>query len=742
MTHVLRKESNMRDRLSIPGPGLTVSAATEQRAASVRDAVSILRASFEAEESVHRRWASLLGCRWKYGTLANGSDAASLAAWGLVSIRLVGLLRGSLGRWATLGDAESWFKNGKSGTLSIAEMVGSRIGHRVVNRLEEVSYDCDLQDLLPYVLDAHGPGSRASVKRDPGTATARLAKRASGVFYTPADVAKYIVKGATQLHGGKPSQLRYLDPACGSGVFLKGALNYAKHTTKGNFDCFSFAESCLFGVDNDALAVQSACFVLLAECLDNVRRHDLSPWAMWHRIRCNIVVADALTLEFGGDANQRLQQRISLRDALRDGHVDPVDEVTSGQTVSGLFEKGYRLGDALPELAGGADVIVANPPYASLGPRNDVAGLERRFASAAVGGSSRSLDYYPLFVEMMWRLAKPGQSAAGMVVPLSLAYHSGAQMRACRQAISSSGGLWQFAFFDREPHALFGEDVKTRNTIAFRSESVVSPSRGERANIETGPLRKWTSRNRANLFDAVEFTRLEDSRIEEGIPKLSGDDEAHAMALLKRRNVRLCASCRGIVSRLPVEACEMGGTPRVYVAGTAYNFLNVFRPHRTLPPAKAFWSESRLHCLEFAEEQEAWQAFAILSSRVVYWMWQVLGDGFHVSRGFIENVPFAGCVLGKPKDDVLAELGAKLWDALQDYQIVSVNGGRQTIAYRPHACECVRDQIDTILLESAGIDASFVVRLRSFIRAVVAVDETDVRRRRFLEQFNGLEAQS
>ena len=71
---------------------------------------------------------------------------------------------------------------------------------------------------------------------------------------------------------------------------------------------------------------------------------------------------------------------------------------------------------------------------------------------------------------MMWQLARPGRSASGMVVPLSLGCSRRTQLTALRRAIAASGGRWRFAFFDREPHALFGEDVKTRNTIAFRHD--------------------------------------------------------------------------------------------------------------------------------------------------------------------------------------------------------------------------------------------------------------------------------
>ena len=80
-------------------------------------------------------------------------------------------------------------------------------------------------------------------------------------------------------------------------------------------------------------------------------------------------------------------------------------------------------------------------------------------------------------------------NAASLVVPLSIAYHQRADYAGCRQAMVIKGGKWRFAFFDREPQALFGEDVKTRNAILFRRETENDPERGTSVSIETGPLR-------------------------------------------------------------------------------------------------------------------------------------------------------------------------------------------------------------------------------------------------------------
>ena len=279
-------------------------------------------------------------------------------------------------------------------------------------------------------------------------------------------------------------------------------------------------------------------------------------------------------------------------------------------------------------------------------------------------------------------------------------------MTAVRRAIMGSGGRWRFAFFDREPHALFGEDVKTRNTIVFRYQDTDEACAA--TTIETGPLRKWTSRQRAQLFNAIDFTPLPNNSIATGIPKLAGDEAVGVFSQLARQPTRLREMCAFTSSCQPEEAAFERRDNCVFVSGTAYNFLNAFRPHRSLPPLRAPWNSSKVLALGFATEGEAARAFAILSSRVAYWLWHVTEDGFHVTRVFVMNLPFSDKLFNEHQRDVLARLGARLWDEVQTQQIVSVNGGRQTVAYQPHASECLRDQIDALLLGALDVVPTFI----------------------------------
>ena len=717
-----------RPRRSAPVPGSSLVAAAEARAVHVRSAVDSTRRSFGEHESVNAVWAGVLASRWCEEPLADSEPPSLRAAWALVSMRIVGRSIGVLSADASLRDAEIWFLGSLRPPKLISDVVVELADQEAVRALEAFAYDDALRDLLPYVLDAHGPGSRASVMKDPSTQKSRHARRAGGIFYTPSDVAEYITREVLTELGQEAGSARILDPACGSGVFLRAALGFAvRHTP--DLDRLDFVERSLHGIDISPLAVEAACFVLLHDCLCPTREPPpASPWSLWHRIRCNLCVGDALRFQPAIPKHDRAGSLADLRKALADTWMPPSSARIDTEAATTPFDRDVAVGSVFPALAGGADAVVGNPPYAAIGSRDDAAFLERRFASLSAGNVAGS-DHFPVFVEMMWKLARPGRSSSGMVVPLSLACSSRAQMKAVRRAIVGSGGRWRFAFFDREPHALFGEDVKTRNAIVFRRKRTVEAHAG--ATIETGPLRKWTSRQRARLFDGIDFTPLLDSSIASGIPKLSGREAVEVFSRLGRQPARLREMCAF------AGACRLEDTAtgrresRVFVSGTAYNFLNVFRAHRSLPPPRAPWSASTVLALSFATEGEAARAFAMLGSRVAFWLWHVTGDGFHVTRAFVMSLPFSDRLFDESERGHLTRLGTRLWDEVQAQQVVSVNGGRQTVAYRPHASERLRDEIDALLLGALDAEPSFIEYLRAFTRSVVAVDESDETRRRF-----------
>jgi len=737
---------------AVPGAGLSLAAATALRSESVRKAVGLLTESL-AKHDLQIPFDATFGSRWSsQATHTPGAYLAARAAWNLVGIWLLAQASGETKPGCSLKEAEDWFL-GSVGLpcQSLSEFVSAADGWRIEQTLAAIRLDPDFWELMPYVLEEHGPGSRASVLRDPKTATARAEKRSKGVFYTPVDVADFMVGSALDKYDGIKVRAKCLDPACGTGVFLLALLRGVESLlpTAESFDRFSYIRNSLFGCDISAQALDACAFVMLRHCFSDVRPRQMSPWTAWHSIRLNLVEFDAIKIEpppseFAEEPSESARVLTRVRshlDAVPSQYI-PVEvgsiqqpHPNSAQGLDLFAPKSVHLGDVFPDSARGFDLLLGNPPYARLGERDDCSSLVLSYHSLSKAESR--YNNFVLFVEMMWRLTVPGVSASALVTPLSIAYHRGNQYRGCRRAMSSSGGRWQFAFFDRQPHALFGEEVKTRNAILFRFDDSSTPAKGEPAEIYTGPLRKWTSRTRKDLFSSIDFVSLGQTSIARGIPKLQNECQARAFKSLQHRVDRLPSSCLQITSCAPYEVFEKSLSPRVFVGGTAYNFLNVYRETSLLDGEKNVpLSESHVHCLEFQSERDAEIAFAILSSRLSFWLWHVLGDGFHVGGWLFNEVPFSQQSFDETDCGDLSLLGRRLWEKLQEHRFVSLNGGKQTIGFRPLACNEELDAIDALLIRNAAVPDEFSNELRSFVRNNAVVDMEDNRRNHVQKYFS------
>ena len=121
-----------------------------------------------------------------------------------------------------------------------------------------------------------------------------------------------------------------LDPACGTGVFLRAALGALRRRYPKK-DAELLASKCLFGVDIDPWALEASAFVLMAD----VWTGDRPPVAVWRRLRCNLACTDTLRVDPAQTKQSSAIGRIS---------------------VSRLF----------PTLDRAPTIVLGNPPYADL----------------------------------------------------------------------------------------------------------------------------------------------------------------------------------------------------------------------------------------------------------------------------------------------------------------------------------------------------------------------------------------
>ena len=672
-------------RLDVPRRGHVLTTIAETYGKPIREAVGVLSGSLERKDCGGLRELLLSPTCQQLAPGMVRTDA-EMTAWAMVSIWVVGVAARAIPTTARLPEAAEWFFGGDE-PERLTDLLSARAVRQAGKTLQAYADAAGYYALLPYIVDPHGPGSRLSVKRDSATRAARMRKRAKGVFYTPADVAEYMVGGCLNSIVGQSAPTVF-DPACGTGVFLRAALKELRqrHPQKNPF---SLASECLFGADIDPWPLDASTFVLLADIWNGERDLQSKPVQVWRRLRLNFGCIDTLRVD---PANGPL------------GAGGTCQENGERVSISSLF----------PELDGNPSVIVGNPPYADLGKRPDLDQLGQVFKTLAVN-SHANAEICLAFIEQMTRLANREECAGALVLPLSIACNIGPQFMATRKLMQETAGHWRFAFFDREPHALFGEDVKTRNAIFFWSNNGSNTN----AMLATGPLRKWRGDSRAAMFNSIRFTEFEGD-IRTGIPKIDGVFQEAALRTLGTRGDRLEQAMPGI-RRLNLAEALNADDWMVFVGATAYNFLNVFlRPPSTVLEEGLILSEHPLHAIRCASSEDALVVFSILTSHLAYWWWHTHGDGFHVSRRFISEFPFSPDVLRGERAARLCESGETLWSDIKEHPIISLNRGRTSLAYTTNGHEDMRRCADEVLADVAGLTDGFVDELQQFTTHTVA----------------------
>ena len=599
-------------------------------------------------------------------------SAVDRASRRMVAAWVCGVLIGDLDRGSSLLDAERWF----AGTTTAARRMSATESTRAQAILRELVSREGALEMLPYALDPIPHEYRRHVVNGAGNGAARTTRKQRGCFYTPTDVAEHIV--ATAFNEARlGSAPRVLDPALGTGVFLRAALEGL--LARGYRPCEAI--TWLHGVDIDECAVDMAAFVLLVDYVLASR----SPiggvaFELWWRIRSQLLAANSLVV---------------LDGLGREGR---------------LFHESPR---SVPWLAEPFDVVVGNPPYARLGRDADLIDLAYRFL--AYESATRSTNTYLGFVELLCSQLRPG-GAGTLVVPMSIGYATTKTVRRLREAAIQSKGHWTFEFFDRTPDALFGDDVKQRTAI-------VTWRATEERRLVTSPVMRWASSNRQGLFDRIPHVELGDHSFLDGVPKVGSGSQAAAYRALRPGSESLSSH---LVGRRRVCAADAdGGECSLYVAGTAYNWINVYRTATAITAGVDNPTTSPLTELTLRTPTEADATYAVLSSRLLYWLWRVEGDAFHVPSGWLQGVPMGGVLRNPPVLSQLAAAGRSLWKAVAEHPVTSLNGGKTTLSYCPYAHSELLKEIDHTLLDTIGLPPSFADELVEFVRELTAAGRSD-----------------
>ena len=298
-------------------------------------------------------------------------------------------------------------------------------------------------------------------------------KKAGGVFYTPQYIVDYIVENTIGelLKGKTPnkvSELRIVDPACGSGSFLLGAYQklldwhtdyYSKleqppknviYTDKKGIVRLTIQEkkrillNNIYGVDIDSQAIEVTKLSLLLKVLEDENKDVLEQQQKLIQERA---------LPYLGD-NIRCGNSLIGTDLLEqeDLTMEEISKITP-----------FDWEDEFPEIFnnGGFDVVIGNPPY---GFHEIHSEITKKYYKKKFESSKGSFEHYFLFYEASLKLLKD-KGVHGFIVPVT--WISIPSAKSLRKYVLNNYALLELNWFN---YFVF-KDAKVNTLISFIQKS-------------------------------------------------------------------------------------------------------------------------------------------------------------------------------------------------------------------------------------------------------------------------------
>jgi hypothetical protein len=359
---------------------------------------------------------------------------------------------------------------------------------------------------------------------------------------------------------------------------------------------------------------------------------------------------------------------------------------------------------------GGFDVIIGNPPYVEI-PKEYNRALLRSLYRTALESWSRDEDLYTIVTERSLSILNEA-GKMGLILPLSLAFSTKKPFVAMRKIMSEEHGRWWWTHYDRIPSALFGNDVRTRCTIAILSRHVQG---GDACKSLTSALMRWSSEERDNLFQTIKYAKVY-TDISDGIPKIGSDIQAEAYRRLAIVGHRLAEDLRQSLSFSSLSAAAPNfPKDSVFIGGVAYNWFPAWRTIPTTTTASGAPSlPARTAGFRFSNADDANAVFAMLCSSLGYWWWATASDGFNLKKWLLDRFPLSIRSIPSNARKELSALGGKLKSELEKQYVYKDNKGRIGNYFLP-ACQEIVDEIDAFLAGNVqGLSVEFFLSIRDF----------------------------
>lgn len=595
-------------------------------------------------------------------------------------------------------------------------------------------------DLIPYILECF---EYEDMHLDENNIISNSTKKKShGIYYTPDDVVSYIIKSTVikQIESLKSvnnskiipeyhliNNIKVIDTSCGTGVFLIKSIEkiipeyeslISSQTYKPNIRCplaLTISNN-IYGIDKSEKAILSCIFLILITNIRILTKSDFSPYQIYQLALLNIKCGDAITSTHATMKNYETKDTVlkmtcasrnQIREQILNNRFSNLRVINDSIPSFESYDPnaGFWFQYEFPEvflLNSGFSCIVGNPPYAKASENNLLLEQTRSYVTTE---NTISSNIYTYFVENMIRFSSR-ISFSGLIVPLSIAYSTSKDFVALRKLIELDPASWKFAFFDRSPDSIFGDDIKTRASVIFRT---ASPEYGN--SIKTTKLNRWNSTNRDSLFDSINFSKSINYSIQHCIPKLESDLELEVLSILRTSRSRFGDNFKSVPKNKLLPSNNYDSW--LYLSNTGYNWVPVFLE----PPIS--WDKDENEIISSSVwavecKRNKYFLYSMLASTISYWFWIIHSDIFHVSKKFIESLPYDLDLFCKEAVAELISLGKLLWDEVKQNKIYKYNAGKKIGNYTYVQSQQTINQINKIIIRELNLPSKFDIFLKKW----------------------------
>lgn len=553
----------------------------------------------------------------------------------------------------TLFEILTELKITKSNTFNISEKIDI---HNIqisetLNELSSINDDSDWCNLINYAIEAleYDVNDYFKTNITRGTRSANIKKKKHGIYYTPVDVVDFIVSQCFSSLLPTNTTPSVLDCSCGSGVFL---LN-------------SFIR--LNDINNSKHDFETSIYIL-KKCIWGI---DISQAA----IDCCKTVFLQYYIDTYTEAKNQLDYVLEALDSSIF-----VGDSTDLQSVIDFHK----------ELPSCFDCILGNPPYVTI---------------------NKNSNLFISFVENMI-LYSSQISCSALILPLSICYSQGKEYIKIRDKIKSDNSKWIFMNYDRSPDSLFGDQVKTRNTILFRNCITKDKS------VFTTKLQRWTSERRNDLFNNYKLCDISNIQLSKIVPKISCQEEKKVFDILNNKTSNLKELFSSCSSKY-----------NLVVSGTAYNWICAYNhiPKSTDEYGNEYLSKTtKIYYLPDEESRDF--CIALLNNRIAYWYWLSIGDGFHLNASFLSDYCISKNDFTIFQYKELCKLGKMYSQKIKEYPIISYNAGKRIVNYSHWYAEDIIQSIEKIIIDALNLPNEFCSYIEQWYSNQVYCDRKNEKR--------------